>query len=57
MARSPDARRLPHWPGLDRHLLRQQHHLPDSSLGGLEYGHWLWFYRWGIHPGDKVALI
>ncbi len=57
MARSFDARWISRWSGMDRDLLRQQHHLPNSAYWSLEYGYWLRFYRWGLHPGDKVALI
>ncbi len=57
MARSPDARWLSRRSSLDRHLLRQQHHLPNPASWRLEYGHWLWIYSWGLHPGDQMALI
>ncbi len=57
MARAPHARRLPCRLGLDRDLLRQQHLISDPASWGLEYGYWLWFYRWGFHPRDKMALI
>ncbi len=57
MARPSNVGRLLNRLGLDRDLLRQQHLLPNSAHRGLEYGYWLWLYRRGIHPRNKMALI